>query len=195
MAPVARSIDVGERRRIVSDAAARVLARNGLGALSVRGVAAEAGLPPSTVRYVFPTQASVRTHALETVFDATTRRVDAVPETLPDRERARRILLELLPLDEERLIELDVYLALGNAALTDPALRPALDRVVSDMQQWTEQIVRLVGVPEAERVFEAQRLHALIDGLAMHVSRLAPGESGDWAIRVLDRHLDGLAPR
>ncbi|MBM7803758.1 AcrR family transcriptional regulator [Curtobacterium luteum] len=192
---MARSIDVGERRRIVSDAAARVLARNGLGALSVRGVAAEAGLPPSTVRYVFPTQASVRTHALETVFDATTRRVDAVPETLPDRERARRILLELLPLDEERLIELDVYLALGNAALTDPALRPALDRVVSDMQQWTEQIVRLVGVPEAERVFEAQRLHALIDGLAMHVSRLAPGESGDWAIRVLDRHLDGLAPR
>lgn len=195
MAPVARSIDVGERRRIVSDAAARVLARNGLGALSVRGVAAEAGLPPSTVRYVFPTQASVRSHALETVFDATTRRVDAVPETLPDRERARRILLELLPLDEERLIELDVYLALGNAALTDPALRPALDRVVSDMQQWTEQIVRLVGVPEAERVFEAQRLHALIDGLAMHVSRLAPGESGDWAIGVLDRHLDGLAPR
>ncbi|MFJ4222531.1 TetR/AcrR family transcriptional regulator [Curtobacterium luteum] len=195
MAPVARSIDVGERRRIVSDAAARVLARNGLGALSVRGVAAEAGLPPSTVRYVFPTQASVRTHALETVFDATTRRVDAVPGTLPDRERARRILLELLPLDEERLIELDVYLALGNAALTDPELRPALDRVVSDMQQWTEQIVRLVGVPEAERVFEAQRLHALIDGLAMHVSRLAPGESGDWAIGVLDRHLDGLAPR
>ena len=85
---------MGERRRIVSEAAARVLARNGLGALSVRGVAAEAGLPPSTVRYVFPTQASVRTHALEAVFDATTRRVDAVPETLPDRERARRILLE-----------------------------------------------------------------------------------------------------
>lgn len=186
---------MGERRRIVSEAAARVLARNGLGALSVRGVAAEAGLPPSTVRYVFPTQASVRTHALEAVFDATTRRVDAVPETLPDRERARRILLELLPLDEERLIELDVYLALGNAALTDPELRPALDRVASDMRQWTEQIVRLVGVPEDERVFEARRLHALIDGLAMHVSRLAPGESGDWAIGVLDRHLDGLAAR
>ncbi|KTR11699.1 TetR/AcrR family transcriptional regulator [Curtobacterium luteum] len=192
---MARSIDVGERRRLVSDAAARVLARNGLGALSVRGVAAEAGLPPSTVRYVFPTQASVRTHALETVFDATTRRVDAVPDTLPDRERARRILLELLPLDEERLVELDVYLALGNAALTDPELRPALDRVVSDMQEWTARIVHLVGVPEAERAYEARRLHALIDGLAMHVSRLAPGESADWAIEVLDRHLDGLAAR
>ncbi|MFS0729147.1 TetR family transcriptional regulator C-terminal domain-containing protein [Curtobacterium sp. 1P10AnD] len=192
---MARSIDVGERRRIVSDAAARVLARNGLGALSVRGVAAEAGLPPSTVRYVFPTQASVRTHALETVFDATARRVDAVPDTLSDRERARRILLELLPLDEERLVELDVYLALGNAALTDPELRPALDRVVSDMQEWTERIVHLVGVPDAERAYEARRLHALIDGLAMHVSRLAPGESADWAIELLDRHLDGLAAR
>lgn len=182
-----------ERRRVVSDAASRVLARNGLGALSVRNVAAEAGLAPSTVRYVFPTQASVRAHALARVFDATTHRVDAVPSDLPDRERAHRILLELLPLDEQRRIELDVYLALGNAALTDRELRPALDRVTSDMRVWTEQIVALVGVAAPDRAFEAQRLHALIDGLAMHVTRLGAGESGDWAIEVLERHLDGLA--
>lgn len=195
MTPVARSIDVDERRRIVSDAAGRVLARNGLGALSVRNVAAEAGLAPSTVRYVFPTQASVRSHALEQVFDATARRVDAVPTTLSEREQARRILLELLPLDAERLVELDVYLALGNAALTDPELRPALDRVVSDMRVWTERIVELAGVPAGRRAFEARWLHALIDGLAVHVSRLASGEPNDWAIEVLDRHLDALAAR
>ena len=192
---MARSIDVEQRRRDVSEAACQVLARDGIGALSVRNVAAEAGLPPSTVRYVFPTQASMREHTITLVFDRTSERIDAVPTDLPPRERAHRILLELLPLDDERVIELDVHLALGNAALTDAALRPALDRVVREMRQWSEEILGSLGVPAADREYEARRLHALIDGLAMHVVRLAPGESGDWAIDVLDRHLDGLGTR
>lgn len=185
-------MDVEQRRRTVSEAACRVLARDGLGALSVRNVAAEAGLPPSTVRYIFPTQSSMRQHTITLVFDRTRERIDAVPTDLEPRERAHRIVLELLPLDEERVIELDVYLALGNAALTDVELRPALDRVVQEMREWSEEILGLLGVPAADRTYEACRLHALVDGLAMHVVRLAPGESGDWAIDVLDRHLDGL---
>jgi AcrR family transcriptional regulator len=192
---VARSIDIEGRRRSVSEAAGRVLARDGLGALSVRNVAAEAGLPPSTVRYVFPTQSSLREHTITLVFDRTRERIAAIPGGLPPRERAHRMLLELLPLDDERVVELEVYLALANAALTDAELRPALDRVVDEMREWSDEVLALVGVPEADRVYEARRLHALIDGLAMHLVRLAPGESGDWAIDVLDRHLGGLAQR
>ncbi|MBA8989661.1 DNA-binding transcriptional regulator YbjK [Curtobacterium pusillum] len=190
---MARSIDVEQRRRDVSEAACQVLARDGLGSLSVRNVAAEAGLPPSTVRYVFPTQSSMREHTITLVFDRTRERIDTIAADLPPRERAHRIVLELLPLDDERVIELDVYLALGNAALTDPELRPALDRVVAEMRAWSEEILGLLGVPAPDREYEARRLHALIDGIAMHVVRLAPGESGEWAIDVLDRHLDGLA--
>ena len=192
---MARSIDVDQRRRDVSEAACQVLARDGLGALSVRNVAAEAGLPPSTVRYVFPTQSSMREHTITLVFDRTRERIEAIPADLPPRERAHRIVLELLPLDDERVVELDVYLALGNAALTDAELRPALDRVVDEMREWSEEILELLGVPDADREYEACRLHALVDGLAMHVVRLAPGETGEWAIDVLDRHLDGLAAR
>ncbi|WP_260980945.1 TetR/AcrR family transcriptional regulator [Curtobacterium pusillum] len=189
---MARSMDVDQRRRTVSEAACRVLARDGIGALSVRNVAAEAGLPPSTVRYVFPTQSSMREHTITLVFDRTRERVDAVPVDLPPRERAHRIVLELLPLDEERVIELDVYLALGNAALTDAELRPALDRVAAEMREWSEEILGLLGVPSADVEYEACRLHALIDGLAMHVVRLAPGEPAAWAVDVLQRHLDGI---
>jgi len=184
--------DLEQRRIDVTEAACRVLAHEGLAALSVRGVAAAAGLPPSTVRYVFPTQAAMRERTITLVFDRTRERIDAIPTGLPDDETARRILLELLPLDDERVVELDVYLALGNAALTDPALRPALDRVVAEMRGWCDRIVALVGVPEDQRADEACRLHALVDGLAVHVTRLAAGESGEWAIALLDRHLAGL---
>lgn len=190
---MARSIDLEERRRTVSAAACQVLARDGLGALSVRNVAAEAGLPPSTVRYAFPTQASVREHAIASVFDRTRERIEAIPTDLPTRQWARAVLVELLPLDDERVVELDVYLALGNAALTDAELRPTLDRVVVEMRRWCERVLEVLGVPSADLEYEACRLHALLDGLAMHVARLAPGESGDWAIDVLERHVDGVA--
>ncbi|MDN3478519.1 MULTISPECIES: TetR/AcrR family transcriptional regulator [unclassified Curtobacterium] len=190
---MARSIDLEERRRTVSAAACQVLARDGLGALSVRNVAAEAGLPPSTVRYAFPTQASVREHAIASVFDRTRERIEAIPADLPTRQWARAVLVELLPLDDERVVELDVYLALGNAALTDAELRPTLDRVVVEMRRWCERVLEVLGVPSADLEYEACRLHALLDGLAMHVARLAPGESGDWAIDVLERHVDGVA--
>lgn len=188
-----RSIDLDGRRRTVSAAACRVLARDGLAALSVRNVAAEAGLAPSTVRYVFPTQSGMRAHTITEVFDRARERIAAIPADLPARERAHRMLVELLPLDEERVIELEVYLALGNAALTDAELRPALDRVVDEMREWSEEVLARLGVPEADRDYEACRLHALIDGLAMQIVRLAPGDPGDWAIEVLDRHVAGIA--
>lgn len=186
-------MDVDERRRTVSEAACRVLARDGIGALSVRNVAAEAGLPPSTVRYTFPTQASVRSHALELVFDATADRVDAIPAGLHGTAYARAVLLELLPLDQERRVELDVYLALGTAALTDAELRPMHDRVVDEMREWCGRILRAVGVPAADVPYETRRLHALVDGLAMHIVRLDPGGDASWAIDTLDRHVAGIA--
>ncbi len=190
---MARSIDLDERRRAVSEAAIRVLVRDGLAALSVRNVSAEAALPPSTVRYVFPSQASLREHTIGLVSARTDERIRAIPDGLDPRERAHRIVLELLPLDAERVLELEVYLALGTAALTDAALRPALDRAVDEMRRWCDEVLELLGVPAAEREYEARRLHALVDGLALHVVRLAPGDPGDWATTVLDRHLDEIA--
>jgi DNA-binding transcriptional regulator YbjK len=186
-------MDVDERRRTVSAAAGRVLARDGLGALSVRNVAAEAGLPPSTVRYTFPTQSSVREHALALVFDGTAARIGALPADLTGRARAHAVLVELLPLDDERRVELDVYLALGTAALTDAELRPVHDRVVDEMREWCGQVLRAVGVPKADMSYEARRLHALVDGLAMQVVRVEAGADAAWAIEVLDRHVAGLS--
>ncbi|WP_260233351.1 TetR/AcrR family transcriptional regulator [Curtobacterium sp. PhB130] len=192
---MARSMDVEERRRTVSAAAWRVLARDGLGALSVRNVAAEAGLPPSTVRYTFPTQSSVREHALTLVFDGTAARIDALPSDLTGTAYAHAVLVELLPLDDARRIELDVYLALGTAALTDAELRPFHDRVVEEMRQWCARILDALGVPAADAEYETRRLHALVDGLALHVVRLDPGGDASWAIDLLDRHVAELAVR
>ncbi|SHN47163.1 TetR/AcrR family transcriptional regulator [Cryptosporangium aurantiacum] len=186
-----RTLDADERNRVVSEAAWRVLVRDGIPALSVRKIAAEAGLPASSLRYTFPTQASVRARAFELVVERLAARVAAIP---PGDGWATAALMELLPLDETRRLEMEVGLALGTAAMTDPSLRTIHHAVHQAIRDICEQVVTRY-VPLAERTVEAQRLHALTDGLALHIVRQEPHESTDWAVSVLDLHLTSLTNR
>ncbi|GAA1650740.1 TetR/AcrR family transcriptional regulator [Actinoplanes couchii] len=185
-----RILDAEERSRLVSEAAWKVLVRDGLPGLSVRRIAAEAGLPPSSLRYTFPTQASVRIRAYEMIVERVLARVAAIPED--DRHWARRALLELVPLDEQRRLEMEAFLALGTAAMTDPTLAGTYRDAHQAIWNLCERVVLARGVSPTDVPLEADRLHAMTDGLALHLVRQDATDGTDWAVQVLDRHLDGL---
>lgn len=187
---MARTLDKKERRRQVSEAAWRVLARDGLAALSVRNVATEAGLPPSSLRYTFPTQASVREHAASLVVERLGQRVEAVDPARSDWPHA--VLMELLPLDAERRMEVEVYLALGTATMTDPSLRGAHLAVHQAAREVCVAALRSLQSTTTVGSTEIERLHALVDGLALHIVRQDPGADTVWALEVLDVHLAGM---
>jgi AcrR family transcriptional regulator len=193
---VAKYVDVEKRRQEVSEAAWRVLVRDGLAGLSVRNVAAEAGLPPSSLRYTFPTQTSVRERAIELVLARLLARVEAVDTPAPSPAWARAVLHELLPLDAERRMEMEVFLALGTAAMTDVALRHAHRETHTAVRAVCARAVSalLLGIPDPGG-FETERLHALIDGLALHIIRQDPAEETSWATATLDEHLSRLAKK
>ncbi|MBB5128402.1 TetR/AcrR family transcriptional regulator [Streptomyces griseoloalbus] len=186
-----RVIDTDERSRLVAEAAWRVLVRDGIPALSVRKVAAEAGLPPSSLRYTFPTQDSLRIRAYELVAERLASRVAAIG---PGGGWARSTLLELLPLDETRRLEMEIAVALGTAAMTDEALFATHRRVHQTLKDICGQVVCSLGTAPQKVEAETQRLHALVDGLALHLIRQDRGEDTGWAVRVLDSHLAQLAP-
>lgn len=161
--------------------------REGIPALSVRKVAAEAGLPPSSLRYTFPTQASLRIRAYDMVVE---RLADRVAAIAPGAGWARAVLLELLPLDEPRRLEMEITVVLGTAAMADGDLRATHRRAHQAVRDLCERVVGVLGVgPEDVRV-ETERLHAMVDGLALHMIR--QGEGTDWAVRVVDTHLASL---
>ncbi|SDW91343.1 transcriptional regulator, TetR family [Arthrobacter sp. cf158] len=193
---MAKNLDVDSRRQQVSEAAWRVLVDQGLAGLSVRNVAAEAGLPPSSLRYTFPTQTSVRVHALELVLSRTLERIAAVEAGQQSEVWGRSIVHELLPLDAERRMEMEVFLALGTAAMTDPDLRPTHMQTHNAVRRICETVVSILhqGTAESAR-FETDRLHALIDGLALHIIRQEPSSDFTWATRTLDEHLAGIQSR
>jgi DNA-binding transcriptional regulator YbjK len=189
-------VNAAERSRIVSEAAWRVMVRDGLTALSVRNVAAEAGLPPSSLRYTFPTQASVRDSAVALLVERMAERVarhgESGGESDADDPReaaaARAILLELLPLDDERRVEMEVSLALGAMAATDRALWQAHQRTHLAVREACARAIELMGADQGD----IEGTHALIDGLALHLVRQAPQAGDAWALRALDAHLHRL---
>jgi hypothetical protein len=100
-------------------------------------------------------------------------------------------LRELLPLDATRRLEMEVYLALGTAAMTDPSLRTVHRFAQGAIRDVCDQVTALCP-PPADTATEAAHLHALVDGLALHLVRQEPGEDSAWATTVLDAHLVSL---
>lgn len=156
-----RQLDASARDDSVIAAAWRVIARDGLAALTVRRLAAESGLAPSSLRYTFPTQAAVREKALAAVAGTIRERVAALPA---GEDRAEAMLLELLPLDAGRRLEMEVYLALGVAAMTDDSLHPFWRAATGAVRAVCTDALR-----EAGRERDVDELHALVDGLALHL--------------------------
>ena len=190
-------IDHSAREVEVAEAAWRVLVRDGPTRLSVRNVAAEAGLATGSLRRSFPTQDSLRAFALELVRNRFRRRIESLEPCETVRATISTYLEQMLPLDDDRRVEMEVFLAIGTLALTDPALRPAYDAAHAGLAHLCEaavgQLVRSgEGYAATDLTMEARRLHALVDGLALHLVRQPPGTPTGWAGDVLEAHLDSL---
>ncbi|MDQ1217702.1 TetR family transcriptional regulator C-terminal domain-containing protein [Microbacterium arborescens] len=109
-----------------------------------------------------------------------------------------RWMLELLPLDDSRRTELLVQLQLNRLALTDDGLQgharelhDGVHRVCAAALQELAEAGELA--PDLDPDLETERLHALLDGLALHLIWTSSNDTAIDADEVLTRHLDSLA--
>lgn len=202
-----RLIDHDVREREIAEAAWRVISREGLPGLSVRKVADEAGLATASLRRSFPTQEALRVACLRLVTVRVQERIDRLDPRLPARELVEAGLAEVLPLDAERALELHVQVAVGTLARTEPG--------VAEVETYAHDLLRqacrsmLVYLAASDPRFEqatqdldatAATLHALLDGLALHLLRERAGADGEQmraagaaTVALLSSYLDSLA--
>lgn len=192
-------IDHAQRREEIATAAWRVILQRGINAVSVRTVAAEAGLSVGSVRHVFASQTQVLAFAMELVIDRADARIMALPERADPIESMEDIAVELLPLDEERRSEMEVYLALFAATGTDPKLVDTRAEVWGRVHAGCRTIVRrladVTSVTEEQLEQDVIRLHALIDGLAAHLVWRPEEVSAAAARTAIIDHLHELTTR
>jgi AcrR family transcriptional regulator len=191
-------VDHNARRRELADATWRVVRRGGVERATVREVAAEAGCSPGSLRYYFPAQAELIGFAMDVVAERVRARIATVEPGGDVRLAVERLLEQVLPLDDERRTEGEVWLAFAARAQSDSALREQRDATHKALGLFVRRCVDALaeaGVvrPELSRELEASRLHALVDGLAVHGITSPETMTPRRMRKVLRAHLATLA--
>jgi hypothetical protein len=150
-----------------------------------------------SLRHYFATQSELLCFAMQLVGDRARARVRALQPAADPRATAERLLQELVPLDDERRAESEVWLAFTGHALVDPGQRAIHQRIHDELNGACATALTLLadaGLPPAnlDIRLEAARLHALLDGLAVHAVTRPEQVPPERIKAVIARHLDTL---
>lgn len=192
---VPRTIDRDARKAQLAEAVWRIIVERGIGAVSVRSVADEAGVVVGSLRHVFPTRAELLEFSARLMVDRATARIRAVPPSKDPVQFALAVLRHLLPLEPDSRAEFDVNLALIAESHALPSLVTIRDYAARELEELCHQAVELLsGRPRDDvTLAAARRLHALVDGLALHLHTQPPDADTTWATTLLHDELLRLA--
>ena len=194
-----KKVDHRERRTAIAESVWRLTARGGIEAVTMRQVAADAGISLGQVQHYFTGKDDLLSLAYDLVGEHLTARTstrdhpgDEQPEP---RGQVRDLLVERLPLDEERTLEAHVTFAFLARATVAPELAARIRKTHADLHDVIVDHLRrgqrggTVGV-HLDPAREARTLLAVLDGLTAHV--LIGHHSPADAEYALDTHLDDL---
>ncbi|GAA1994647.1 TetR/AcrR family transcriptional regulator [Amycolatopsis minnesotensis] len=114
-------VDKAERRREIAEALLRLVAREGTEAVSVRTVAAEAGLSAGAVQKYFSTKEELYYFALDLTGDYLEKRWSEVDYAGDLLAVLHRLVIAAMPLDEQVRAEVIVVLAFTARAAVVPS--------------------------------------------------------------------------
>ena len=175
-------LDHETRQQQISQACARLIARRGYAATSMRDVAAEVGISTGTLMHHIQSKADLLTATLLGVADEVMERIqDAMAQSTDPIEQLRLVVRALLGEAEAVDICWRVWLAFWHEAAIDPALASVASDMTVRSEQMLAQLIRSgieAGKLRCEDPDErASELAALIDGVAIRVY----GETGRWS--------------
>ncbi|MGW6568628.1 TetR/AcrR family transcriptional regulator [Streptomyces sp. NPDC054975] len=182
-----RKVDHRERRELLADALMRLAATHGLEGVSLRQVAAEAGVSTGMVQHYFRTKDEMMTFALGMVADRIRARTEEAPGPTTPRELVRSVLLQILPLDDTRRLEGHVGLAFLAYAAVKPAIQAGRREDSAGMRRFLAEQLRAAGADTTDPELAALGLMALVDGLGMQL--LSRQYAEEDAVASLDAQL------
>ena len=191
-----KRVDHEQRRQRIAAAVLHVAASQGLEGVSLRHVAAQAGVTSGMVQHYFPSKDAMIAFAMRSAGARYRARVEAAlagagPEPDPGAV-VSAVLRALLPHDDEQRGDARVALAFQSYAASHPAAAEGLAADNALLRSFlADQLQRRAGGPDpssGERA--ATALLALTDGLGAHV--VCAGLSLDVAVAALDEQLHAI---
>lgn len=160
-------VDSAQRRRELADATARVIARHGIEGASLRTVAAEAGWTTGALAHYFRDKHELLEFTLTTSLESR-RALRGDRAELTVDESVRAALVNALPVTEEARMHWVVTVAFASVAAHDDRLAAVQRDAYREFRAYLCELVgsRSRSDRDGDR-FEAERLIALVDGIAL----------------------------
>lgn len=179
-----------------------MIQKEGIERVSVRKVAKEAGVSAGALQHYFRTQDQLLGFAMQLVEERVAQRFVVINDRLADVSvsGAKEILLGLLPLDQEREVEAEVWMSLSVKGLHHDELSAISRTTYETMRQIVLLLLQQLEAgqllrPGLDLAEEAARLHLLLDGLSLHHMMQPDQMTPEQMQRVLGQHVDALAIR
>jgi AcrR family transcriptional regulator len=185
-----RIVDADQRRAELADAAARVIARAGVDAASMREIAAEAGWTTGTLVHYFANKHELLDFTLRASIERRSARRSERADLSP-AEALRATLASALPTDDDTRVHWIVTVALAGAAASDEMLAATQRDAYRDFRGYLVDLLRAIDptVGPDDALTEAERLIGLVDGIAVQALFDPASWSADRQLRALDAGL------
>lgn len=197
MVPRVEHLSTRPTKDVLTEVLLDITAQHGLERVSVRQVAAAAGVSIGTVQHHFPTKDAMVTAAFTEVVRRIRERVAGVVLGPDVHRNLTAVLRELLPLDERRATEVRIQVAFAARAATAPSLATLQAGILAEVGEAIAGAIARAGrgaVPPEQTRALARIALAAVDGLALHAV-----SSGSWdrtaLADTLDRLIDMLLAR
>jgi AcrR family transcriptional regulator len=184
-----------ERRDEILSATWRVIARDGIARATIRAIAREAHCSPGILAHYFGDKADILGAALLLSHRRVRARMDARAAGLAGLDALRVIMLEALPLDDERDLEARIEISFWGRALGNPELRAMqnteFDRFAGRLRGHLAEAVTLGELRDGVDIdLAAHQLLVLIDGLSaqrvLYPGRVTPARQRQMLSELLE---------
>ncbi|WP_163530461.1 TetR/AcrR family transcriptional regulator [Halobacillus ihumii] len=190
-------IDHKKRKIQIAEATWRVIVEEGLEHATVRKIAAAAGLSVGSLRHYFASQSELFLFSMELVSERVKQRIEAKNYEGSSKDMLTTFICEFLPVDEERRIEMEVWFVFSAKTLVDPKLSSLSEKVYNEMHEGLATVIYSLpsnrfANDNLDLETEVDRLHTLVDGLALHHMLHPSAFPYDKMIRTLQYHLQSI---
>lgn len=191
-----RQVDHEQRRREIAEATWRAIDELGVDGTTMRAIADRAACTTGRLNHYFERREDMLVAALRLAHERAGERMANAVRGKAGRDAVRAVLLEALPLDDERRAEWKVWLTFWTQAISVDALRLEHER---RYQEWRSLVLELVRHAAPARSRDeigriADSLVALVDGLGVEATVVAGASTLRRARRVVDTQLELLLP-
>jgi AcrR family transcriptional regulator len=192
-------VDHDERRSSIISATWRVIARGGLSNTTTREIAKEAGCSTGVLAHYFTDRADILASALVAAHRGVRARIEASVGNTRGLEALRRFMLEVLPLDEQGILEARIEACFwGEAIGNHDLMKIQNDEVDSFCGRVRALLVQAEEDHELRDVVDLdQAVHQcliLMDGLSIQSVMYPERNDASEQVTILDELLTRLRP-